>query len=715
MSSVTALDDRHKPAPAPERSTWAEYVEARLLKGWRPTEWDPHTLAFTGDPGNPMTGVNVCATPKCTTLFDGSKVGRCQRCRRVRRSWSGQDFDTEFSPRQGPGRPGTPHLFALTSLTYNARLEVLAGLQFRDGEGIELSPVTVRWLVKKLGNVESVLDMPEQEIPARTVALLRAIQANTRRLRARHAGRDGTEGEVWDCALVGLRAGPDRPYVAVGGFLDFTVLRQNWLRRAVLETTRSLRPSVTEVRRTLAAASIASLTLAGRPNGDIPSTLALSDMTAIFDSFARAINPSTGRTYSHSHRHSMWGAWRRLIETSRAAGLMDGVPGVFTIPADRRMPQVQAREDELGRAIPEPWIAHLDTHLDTLGRSTSFTANEWSTDDFALLYQTVYQLIRDTGRRPNEITSLRRQPLEFDGTDASLIYDNHKARRHGRRLPITASTVAVVRAWSDHLGTLQVPDTCADFLFPTPGARNRARHGHLRAPQFNRIFTAWTATIPDPDGLPPEVAQFDRANVEPYGLRHEYAQRHADNGTPVDVLRELMDHVSLETTMGYYTVSLRRKKDAVRLMSQYATDRFGRPAPFASELAYERSSVAVPFGNCTEPQNVAAGGKSCAIRFQCSGCGYYRPDPSYLEAVEQHIADLRTDRELAIGADAAHWVVTNLDEQIASFAGIAQSLTAMIEAMPPEERARLSEAGSTIRKVRESQVFVPISAVGRAR
>jgi hypothetical protein len=77
-------------------------------------------------------------------------------------------------------------------------------------------------------------------------------------------------------------------------------------------------------------------------------------------------------------------------------------------------------------------------------------------------------------------------------------------------------------------------------------------------------------------------------------FRHSYAQRHADAGTPVDVLKELMDHRSISTTMGYYQVSLKRKQAA------QATDRSGASAPFSSGLAYQRGSVAVPFGGCTE-------------------------------------------------------------------------------------------------------------------
>jgi len=45
------------------------------------------------------------------------------------------------------------------------------------------------------------------------------------------------------------------------------------------------------------------------------------------------------------------------------------------------------------------------------------------------------------------------------------------------------------------------------------------------------------------DGCP---APFDRSLMTPYALRHSYA------AVPVDVLKELMDHVSVGTTMGYY-------------------------------------------------------------------------------------------------------------------------------------------------------------------
>ncbi|MDV6271687.1 tyrosine-type recombinase/integrase [Rhodococcus globerulus] len=115
--------------------------------------------------------------------------------------------------------------------------------------------------------------------------------------------------------------------------------------------------------------------------------------------------------------------------------------------------------------------------------------------------------------------------------------------------------------------------------------------------------------------------------VYPYAFRHSYAQRHADNGTPIDVLRDLMDHRNIQTTAGYYVVTADRKREAIAAVGKYSVDRVGNSTPHTDSTAYQMRSVAVPFGNCIEPTNVKAGGHACPIRFQCAGCGFYRPDP----------------------------------------------------------------------------------------
>jgi integrase len=70
------------------------------------------------------------------------------------------------------------------------------------------------------------------------------------------------------------------------------------------------------------------------------------------------------------------------------------------------------------------------------------------------------------------------------------------------------------------------------------------------------MFKVWVAQIgtlnselPGPNDTP---TPFEPSLITPYALRHSYAQRHADAGVPVDVLKELMDHAAVATTMGYY-------------------------------------------------------------------------------------------------------------------------------------------------------------------
>ena len=103
-------------------------------------------------------------------------------------------------------------------------------------------------------------------------------------------------------------------------------------------------------------------------------------------------------------------------------------------------------------------------------------------------------------------------------------------------------------AWQQHRAALRVPPGAGPVAVPQPAAARAARPaGTSRRPAVARAFKVWVAQIgvidselPGPDGTP---APFDPSLITPYALRHSYAQRHADAGVPVDVLKELMDHV----------------------------------------------------------------------------------------------------------------------------------------------------------------------------
>jgi len=137
-------------------------------------------------------------------------------------------------------------------------------------------------------------------------------------------------------------------------------------------------------------------------------------------------------------------------------------------------------------------------------------------------------------------------------------------------------------------------------------------------------------------------------------------------------------------------------------MSRYVHDRTGTSRS-ASPAGYELKSVAVPFGNCIEPANVKAGGRGCPIRFQCAGCGFYRPDPSYLPAIEEHINALRADRETALAMDIDDFVVRNLTDQADAFTTVATTMRATLATLPGHERADVEQASSVLRKLRASR------------
>jgi hypothetical protein len=109
------------------------------------------------------------------------------------------------------------------------------------------------------------------------------------------------------------------------------------------------------------------------------------------------------------------------------------------------------------------------------------------------------------------------------------------------------------------------------------------------------------------------------------------------------------------------------------------------------------------FGNCTEPSNVKAGGGACPIRFQCAGCGFYRPDPSYLPALEEHIHSLQADRETARAMGAADYVIANMSTEIDAFTRVVDTMRRRLAELDPEQRAEVEESSRILRRARAAR------------
>ena len=154
-----------------------------------------------------------------------------------------------------------------------------------------------------------------------------------------------------------------------------------------------------------------------------------------------------------------------------------------------------------------------------------------------------------------------------------LIFDNNKANRLGRRLPIAEATAQLLIAQQQRVRAL-FPSTPVGELRLLPTDR-RNPDGRSSITAFSLAFhhREWVARLPPlctADGV-----ELDKRRIVLYAYRHSYAQRHADAGVPIDVLRDLMDHRKLDTTKGYYRISEPRRRQAVERVAALVFDRHG--------------------------------------------------------------------------------------------------------------------------------------------
>jgi len=597
--------------------------------------------------------------------------------------------------------------FSLAELAPTVRVEVLYALQQRDRQGLRLDPQAVRTLVPALAGLESLAAASEADRHSRVGH--RGIDASYGRLTWRvidlafeaFRGLTHTDRDTWDALALELeapRAGR-RPNRAT---IDFSPIVQTWLRDATKQWVATVRPATGEVKRAVQVATLASAALSRRPGGGHhPGALGFTEVTAVYDAVKGATGED-GQLYHSHYRRGLWARFWSVVDLGRASGLLDQLGSGFVRHRSHRIVAVEPNEDQIGKAIPETVIAQLDAHLDLFDGGRPYGLL-WSRADAKALFQTAYVVLRDTGRRPSELVSLAADCVEVDGGEHALVYDNHKKGRLRRRLPITAETAGAIRTWQQHRAGLLLPAVAGPWLFPA--CNESSGPGHLTTTRLSQALRSWVdaipvlhSDVPGPDGT---LAPFERRAIYPYAFRHSYAQRHADAGVGVEILKELMDHRDMKVTQGYYTVSLKRKRQAIKIMSRYVHDRDGTPRPGpGSATSYELRSVAVPFGNCIEPSNVKAGGKGCPIRFQCAGCGFYRPDPSYLPAIETHINALRADRETAVAMDADDFVVRNLSDQAEAFGRVAEVMRDRLASLPEQDRAEVEAASATLRKMR---------------
>jgi integrase len=657
---------------------------------------------FLADPGvMPLAALGPCNVAACARRAE-SEHGYCPthyvRWRTAVTADPGTNERRWCLTQSAVSEAGQVSLRGLPPLVV---VEVLSGINQRVSGGAKLTDVGLRAVCDALRReqVASIRDCDAERVPGKPArSLLRGLVRDVRRALADPSSEQTKDS--WDLAVFG------HP-----GRLSFAGIAQPWLRQAAKawaaeDLPRHRGGGASNVRGKINALARLSESLRSRQDhGDLPAELSRSDMENFLNRLAYL--ESAGRI-SRYHRNVICRGTRvaltgiRALSLTRPGQIAAGLPDVFAvglgdIPAD-------PEHGEPGRDVPAEIMAVLCANIDLLEPAEVRAA---------------IQIAIDTGRRPEDILDLPLGCLARDKDGAAvLVYDNAKAHRLGRRLPIGEVTAEVI-ADQQHRARARFTDVPVGELklLPAP-RRNPDGRRPISVAMLEDRHRNWVDSLPafhTSDG-----ADFDKTRIVPYSYRHSYAQRHADSGTPIEVLAELLDHRNLNVTRGYYRVEEGRRRTAVEAVSALSFDRLGsrlwRDAQTLLESEHARyavGEVAVPYGTCTEPSNVKAGGGACPIRFRCAGCDHFRTDVSFLPDLTAYLDDLlRTRERLTATIDGVdEWArvdATPTDEEITRIRRLINRVKADLAELDEVERAQIHDAVMVVRRHRAAHI-VPLA------
>jgi hypothetical protein len=457
---------------------------------------------FLADPGvRPLEPYGVCVVVSCSRPGDRNQ-GYCKahyaRWRKARSAAPG--LDARAWERAEPPVAASGQV-SLHGLPPRVAVEVLFGLWRRTTDGAKTAETALRVACRELicQQVTTIAGCDIDRVPGENVrGLLRAL---ARSVRLAMTGPDSEQGcDLWDLGVFGHC-----------GHVDFTGITQPWLREcakrwAVQDLPRHRGRGSWEVRNVINAAACLSEILSLRPDrGDSPAALTRRDIENFLNRLGYLESAGTISRYQRYHRCRRV---RILLDGIRLLGLARpgqaaaGLPGdvVITV-AD--LP-TRAEPGEPGRDLPPEIMQVLCTALDGV------EAGE---------FKTAVQIAIDTGRRPEEIVCLPLDCLTRDRDGkAVLVYDNRKAARDRRRLPVSEDTAAVIIAQQARVAA-RFPRTPAGelALLPTP-LRNPSGRKPVSVSWFESRHREWAGSLGPlitRDGTP-----FDPAKIVPYAYRH---------------------------------------------------------------------------------------------------------------------------------------------------------------------------------------------------
>lgn len=586
---------------------WTKILRRPDLDGWLAT--------VTDDPD----GRPVCAVGGCELLVESTDPGLCR---------------SHYNRWRGRGRPSVESfvlecatfgdaVFDLRALPVSLRLEVAYGLQCRVDDNRAKTPAkAVRPLLGLLAasGASSLLERPLEQWLDELSPVKR--WGNTPRSFVRFtlerlddllqgAGWDAEFGrDVWLLRRLGYPrgTGPAR--------LRFDRIDQPWLRELVKRWARwrlSAGLSVHQVERDVTALTRLSTFLAAcEPEPEGPAQLDRPVLERYLAWLAVERPQAKGRS----------------TELGSVAGFLRGVHQHRWAPD---LPATAAiyREDRPRRPkdAPRALSEHVMAQLEAPANLARFAHPG---------YRLLTEILMGTGLRISDACGLAIDCLLRDpGGAAYLRYRNHKMRREAF-VPIDedlADTVGVQQA------AVVAGRPTATRLFPRPTANPDGVHPVGRGTYIGHL-DAWLEACDVRDELARPV------HVTPHAWRHTYGTRLVNADVPLEVVRRLLDHTSLEMTAHYgrmHDHTVREHWERARKVNIAGEDLVFDPASPLADATWlkdrlARAKMALPNGYCTLPLQ-----QRCEVANACLTCPMFATTAEFLP---QHHQQLDATREL---------------------------------------------------------------------
>lgn len=290
-------------------------------------------------------------------------------------------------------------------------------------------------------------------------------------------------------------------------------------------------------------------------------------------------------------------------------------------------------------------------------------------------HRSILRIIMGTGLRQSDARHLPFDCLVRDPQGAPYLrYINRKMKREAI-VPID-ETLADLVAGQQQWVRARYPEP--SVLFPRTSANLEGRFPFGQA-ALNHTVNNWLVAcdVRDETGRP--------ARVTPHQFRHTYATRLINNDVPLEVVRRLLDHSSMQMTAHYARMTDRtvreqwEKARKVDIHGQQVTLAADSPLADAAWMKHNlgRAKMALPNGYCGLPLQ-----QTCPHANACLDCPVFVTTPEFLG---QHRQQLVTTQQLIARARAdGHFRMVEMNERVAT--NLQRIVTALEEEQAPDAR-----------------------------